>query len=201
MLLTSICYKKDGGGGRAAKGIIKTDGHPVPAAERRRVYIGTSTPPLYDSIPLRLTAAHMAQMRDKTFPPLWFFRYYTPPHFHVRPSLVTCTSERKIPLVNVNLVSPPTANKDWRGISWGLTTVHIITLSQPILPSVSFSFNDCIGLDLYYLLKSNTLYSIRKRRIKTAGWYRLKPNINELHLDVIVLDPNRLRVISRNWHI
>lgn len=37
MLLTSICYKKDGGGGRAAKGIIKTDGHPVPAAERRRV--------------------------------------------------------------------------------------------------------------------------------------------------------------------
>jgi hypothetical protein len=138
-------------------------------------------------------------MRDKTFPPLLFFRY-TPPHFHVRPSLVTCTSERKIPLVNVNLVSPPTANKDWRGISWGLTTVHIITLSQPILPSVSFSFNDCIGLDLYYLLKSNTLYSIRKRRIKTAGWYRLKP-MDELHLDVIVLDPNRLRVISRNWHV
>jgi hypothetical protein len=43
MLLTSICYKKDGGGGRAAKGIIKTGGHPVPAAER----------PVYISEPVR----------------------------------------------------------------------------------------------------------------------------------------------------
>jgi hypothetical protein len=73
MLLTSICYKKDGGGGRAAKGIIKTDGHPVPAAERRRVYIGTSTPPLYDSIPLRLTAAHMAKCETKHFHPSYSF--------------------------------------------------------------------------------------------------------------------------------